>query len=87
MRRKKKSTVLMDGGELCTIHRLTVKERHDAYTRLSHYLLAVHYLGRWLEQELISPVDYRRMEKILGKKYGFSGKSIFFSECKRSLKK
>ena len=87
MPRKKKTTVLMGGEEFRTIHRLTLKERHDAYTRLSHYLLAVHYLGRWLEQKLISPVDYRRMEKILGKKYGFSGKSIFCSEYRRLLEK
>ena len=87
MPRKKKLTVLTGGGELCTIHRSTVKERHDAYTRLSHYLLAVHYLECWLEQELIMPADYRRMEKVLGKKYGFSDNSIFYSEYRRPLEK
>lgn len=74
MPRKKKPTVLMGGEELRTIHHLTVKDRHDAYTRLSHFLLSVHYLRNWLEQELITPADYRRMEKVLVKKYGFSEK-------------
>ena len=85
MPRKKKPTVLMGGEELRTIHHLTVKDRHDAYTRLSHYLLSVHYLRKWLEQELISPADYRRMHKELIKKYGFSGKSIHRPET-RTLK-
>lgn len=87
MPRKKKPTVLMGGEELCTIHHLTAKERHDAYTRLSHYLLSVHYLKKWLEQELISPADYRRMDKVLVKKYGFSDKCIFRPECRRLLEK
>lgn len=77
----------MGGEELRTIPHLTTKERHDAYTRLSHYLLAVHYLGHWLEQESISPADYRRMGKVLVKKYGFSDKSIFRPECRRPLEK
>lgn len=77
----------MGGEELRTIHHLTAKERHDAYTRLSHYLLSVHYLRNWLEQEWISPADYRRVEKVLVKKYGFSDKSIFCFECRRPLEK
>ena len=87
MSRKKKPTVLMGGEEFGTIHHLTAKERHDAYTRLSHYLLSVHYLRNWLEQELISPADYRRMDKVLVTKYGFSDKSIFRPECRRLLEK
>ena len=87
MPRKKKPTVLMGGEEIRTIHHLTAKERHDTYTRLSHYLLSIHYLRNWLEQELISPADYRRMEKVLVKKYGFSDKSIFRPECRRLLEK
>ena len=84
---KKKSTVLMDGKELHTFYRFTVKERHEAYTRLSHYLLAVHYLGRWLELQWINPAEYRRMEKSLAKRSGFSEKSIFRLNCRRQLKK
>ena len=86
MPRKKKPTVLR-GGEEPRIQHLTTKERHDAYTRLSQYLLSVYYLRNWLEQELISPADYRRMEKALVKKYGFSDKSIFRPECRRLLEK
>ena len=41
MLRKKKLTVLMGGEEIRTIHHLTAKERHDTYTRLSHYLLSI----------------------------------------------
>lgn len=87
MSKKKKPTVLMGGNELRTIQYLTAKERHEAYTRLSHYLLSVHYLRNWLKQELISPADYRRMEKVLVKKYDFSEKSIFRPECRRPLEK
>lgn len=86
MPRKKKPTVLR-GGEELRIQHLTTKERHDAYTRLSHYLLSVHYLRNCLEQELISPADYRRMEKVLVKKYGLSDKSIFRPECRRLLER
>ena len=86
MPRKKKPTVLM-GGEELRIQHLTTKELHDAYTRLSHYLLSVYYLRNWLEQELINPADYRRMDKVLVKKYGFSDKSIFRPECRRLLEK
>ena len=75
MPRKKKPTVLM-GGEELRIQHLTTKERHDAYTRLSHYLLSVYYLRNWLEQD-----------KVLVKKYGFSDKSIFRPECRRLLEK
>lgn len=87
MLRKKKPTVLMGGVEMRTLHRLPVKERHDAYTRLNHYLLAIHYLKNWLEQEWISPADYRCMEKVLAKQYGFNDKSIFRPECRRLLEK
>lgn len=86
MPRKKKPTVLR-GGEELQIQHLTTKDRHDTYTRLSLYLLSVHYLRNWLEQELISPSDCRRMEKVLVKKYGFSDKSIFRPECRRLLEK
>ena len=44
-------------------------------------------MRNWLEQELISPADYRRMDKVLVKKYGFSDKSIFRPECRRLLEK
>lgn len=54
---------------------------------MSQYLLSVHYLRNWLEQELISPADYWRMDKVLVKKYGFSDKSIFRPECRRLLEK
>ena len=64
-----------------------IEAKGTAYTRLSHYLLSVHYLRKWLEQELISPADYRRMDKVLIKKYGFSGKSILRPECRRLLEK
>ena len=57
------------------------------YTRLSHYLLSVHYLRNWLEQELISPTEYRRLDKVLVKKYGLSDKSIFRPECRRLLER
>ena len=87
MSRKKKPTVLMGGEELRTIHHLTAKERHDAYTRLSHYLLAVHYLGRWLELQWITPVEYHHMEKVLAKQYGLPEKSILRPECRRRLEK
>lgn len=71
---RKKPTVLMCGEELRTIHHLTIKERHKAYTRLSHYLLSVHYLRNWFEQKWITSVDYRRMEKVLAKQYGLPEK-------------
>lgn len=77
----------MGGVEMRTMHRLSVKERHNTYTRLSHYLLAIHYLRNWLDQEWISPADYRRMEKVLAKQYGFTDKSIFRPECRRRLDK
>lgn len=83
MARKRKPTVLKGG----TLHRLTAKERHDAHTRLSHYLLAVHHLKSWLDQEWITPGDYRRVEKVLAKQYGFTDKNIFSPECKRQLEK
>ncbi len=85
MPRKKKPTVLMSGQELRAIHHLTAKERHDVYTRLSHYLLAVHYLGYWLELQWITPTEYRHMEKTLAKQYGLSEKSIFRPACRRRL--
>lgn len=87
MARKRKPTVLMGGVEMRTMHRLTVKEQHDAYTRLSHYLLAVHHLKNWLDLEWISPADYRRVEKVLAKQYGLADKSIFRPECRRQLEK
>lgn len=87
MPRKKKPTVLMGDEKLRLIHHLTAKERHDVYTRLSHYLLAVHYLRKWLEQEWLNPADYRRVEKALAKRYGFTDKSIFRSKCRRPLEK
>lgn len=87
MPRKRKPTVLMGGVEMRTMHRLSVKERHNAYTRLSHYLLSVHYLRNWLDLEWISSAEYRRMEKMLAKQYGLSDKSIFRPECRRQLEK
>ena len=87
MPRKKKPTVLMGNEKLRLINNLTAKERHDVYTRLSHYLLAVHYLRKWLEQERLSLADYRRMEKVLAKQYGFTDKSIFRIKCRRPLEK
>ena len=87
MPRKKKPSVLMSDKELRTIHHLTTKERRNAYTRLSHYLLAVHYLGRWLELQWITPVEYRHMEKALAKQYGLPEKSILRPECRRRLEK
>lgn len=87
MPRKKKSTVLMGDEKLRLIHHLTAKERHDVYTRLSHYLLAVHYLKKRLEQEWLSSADYRRVEKVLAKQYGFIDKSIFRIKCRRPLEK
>ena len=87
MPRKKKPTVLMGNEKLRLINNLTAKERHDVYTRLSHYLLAVHYLRKWLEQEWLSSADYRRVEKVLAKQYGFTDKSIFRIKCRRPLEK
>lgn len=87
MPRKKKPTVLMCNEKLRLINNLTAKERHDVYTRLSHYLLAVHYLKKWLEQEWLSSADYRRVEKVLAKQYGFTDKSIFRIKCRRPLEK
>ena len=87
MPRKKKPTVLMGNEKLRLINNLTAKERHDVYTRLSHYLLAVHYLRKWLEQEWLSLADYRRVEKVLAKQYGFTDKSIFRIKCRRTLEK
>ena len=34
-----------------------------------------------MSRNWISPADYRRMDKVLVKKYGFSDKSIFRPEC------
>ena len=87
MSRRKKPTVFMGSEKLRTIHHLTVKESYDAYTRLSHYLLAVYYLRRWLQQKWINSADYRRMKKVLAKQYGFTDKSIFRLECRRPTEK
>ena len=77
MPRKRKTTKLIGSADLRSIHHISVDANRNVYDHLSHYLLAVHHLGTWLEQAWINPAEYRRIEKTLAKRYGFSDKSIF----------
>ena len=69
----------------CTL--LSVEGNRNVYDRLSHYLLAIHHLGAWLEQAWINPAEYRCIEKTLAKRYGFSDKSILRPNVRRRLEK
>ena len=77
----------MSNAEMHSIHHTSVENNRMMYERLSHYLLAVHYLCAWLEQQWISPTEYRRLEKLLAKRYGFFDKSILRSNVRRRLDK
>ena len=84
---KRKTTKLKDSAELHSIHHISVEANRNVYGRLSQYLLSVHYLGTWLEQAWINPTEYRRLEKTLAKRYGFSDKSILRLNVRRRLDK
>lgn len=87
MPRKRKTTKLMGSADLRSIHHISVEVNRNVYDHLSHYLLAVHHLGTWLEQAWINPTEYRRLEKTLAKRYGFSDKSILRPNVRGRLEK
>ena len=56
---------------------ISIPADHYSYENILMYHTSLSLVERMVQEELLTPADYRKSVKILSKKYGFPPGSIF----------